>query len=142
MSRDQQNQIFSAAIEEAAMLLEKQGEFFPFALGLRPDESIAVFSAYDGDDCPPSSEVVAQLIGGLKQEALEKKIIASAITYEVNGTFDSSKGSQSAVCVAIEHTNLQPITCFQPFELEGSNYIGGEVIAQEGVANVFAAHNK
>ena len=119
------------------MLLEKQGEFFPFALGLRPNESIAVYSAYDGDECPRSSEVIAQLIGGLKQEALEQKIIASAITYEVSGTFDSSKGSQSAVCVAVEHANLSPITCFQPFVLEGSSFIGGEVIAQEGEANVF-----
>jgi hypothetical protein len=119
------------------MLLEKQGEFFPFALGLRPDESIAVYSAYDGDECPPSSEVIEQLIGGLKQEALKQQIIASAITYEVSGTFDPSKGNQSAVCVAVEHADLAPITCFQPFELEESRYIGGEVVAQEGQANVF-----
>ena len=137
MSRDQQNHVFSAALDEAVMLLEKQGDFFPFAMGLKPDDSIAVYSAFDGDECPQSSEVISQLIEGLRQEAINKNIVATAIAYEVSGTFEESKGKQRAVCVAVEHEASEPVTCFQPFELDGPNYIGGDVIAQQGDANVF-----
>jgi len=39
MASEQQNQLFTAAIDEATMLLEKQGEFFPFAFGMKQDGS-------------------------------------------------------------------------------------------------------
>ena len=74
MSKEQQNQIFSAAIDEAVMLLEKQGEFFPFAMALKPDETIAVYSAYDGEECPPSNQIINHLIEGLRQEVKNQNI--------------------------------------------------------------------
>jgi len=137
MANEQQNQLFAAAVDEAAMLLEKQGEFFPFALGMKQDGDIRVYSAFDGDECPASTEVISQLIDGLQQEAKSNKIIACAIAYEVSGQFGESTNSQSAICVALEHKSSTPITCFQPYELNESKYQGGNIVAQEGDSNVF-----
>jgi len=137
MASEQQNQLFTAAIDEATMLLEKQGEFFPFAFGMKQDGSITVYSAFDGDECPPSSNVISQLIDGLQQEAKKNKIIACAIAYEVNGSFGEPANSQSAICVALEHESSAPVTCFQPYELKESKYQDGNIVAQEGDSNVF-----
>lgn len=119
------------------MLLEKKGEFFPFAFAMKQDGNITVYSAFDGNECPPSSEVISQLIEGLQQEAKKNKIIACAIAYEVNGSFGESTNSQSAICVALEHESSVPVTCFQPYELKESKYQGGNIVVQEGDSNVF-----
>lgn len=106
-------------------------------MGLTDTGGIQVYSAFDGDDQPPSAEVIGHLTQGLRSEAENGNIVASAITYEVNATFDEDIGQQSAICVALEHISADPISCYRPFILEELDIQLGEIVAQKGQSNVF-----
>ena len=135
--REQMNVLLDEACRAALHLLEKNKEFYPFAVAMDPDGKIRHVAGYTGNEMPTSREVSEVLVEGLRRDAKAGKLLASALVQDVRIT-DSRTGAQTdAIQVALEHESDEPVTCFLPYSLSGEAVSQGEIAAERGQRTVF-----
>jgi len=101
VDQDLMDDLYSASIQAANELLLKNGEFFPFAHSVAPDEQIGIVAYHDGDDSPESQSVIDNLKLILSESAKAKEIVASAIAVDVRITDPTTGKPSDAVMVQV-----------------------------------------
>ena len=110
-ARADYDSLLNALMPFAEQMLKKHGEFFPFGAAVSPTGEVTAHATYDGNELPPSEEVIASLTKSFQSEAREGKIRAAGICYDgriIQGdkkvdaimmTMEHQSGNASKVCV-------------------------------------------
>ena len=133
--REELNELLNGALEVASELLEKDGEFEPFALALRNDGEILHLSNEDGDGETPPEDAVEALRAELREARADYRAVA--IVADVTLEDDDSQAVSSAVHVSMEHAVEAPVTCYVPYEFEGETLTLGDLVGEPGESAVF-----
>ena len=128
-SREETDSLLDNAVKAAIHFLEKNGEFYPFGVALRPDGRIALVASYDGKEHPKSDEVLALLYPGLKQGVRKDEYRAVAIVTDMKIRKTPSDEPKDALRIQIEHPNAAPVACYLPYRLEAGKFVQGELTA-------------
>jgi hypothetical protein len=83
MAHPDLDQLLNSLIPFAQQMLSKRGEFFPFGSAMTTDGKIEAHAAYDGNEQPPSQQLIDLLTQGFRQQASSRRIRAAAICYDV-----------------------------------------------------------
>ncbi len=79
VSREQLDELYAEILDMAVHLLEKSGEFFPIGMVVKADGQRTHVAFHDGNEHPPSLEVIAGLRAIFRTQAAEGTILASAL---------------------------------------------------------------
>lgn len=118
-------------------LLEKYGEFFPFGRAMKPDGEIVSVAGYDGDDQPPSQDVINLLKDGYRLAAKNGDYKATALFYDVRVIPPNSENKTDAIAAALDHKGNYSVVVYFPYKLVNSNVEFGEIFAEQGLNDVF-----
>jgi hypothetical protein len=94
-AQDDVDGLLNAALPFGQGMLEKHGEFFPYGVALNDDGESRMVAGYTGDEHPPSLEVLALLVDGLREH--RDGLRAAAIVSDVRTT------ESDAIRVELEH---------------------------------------
>ncbi len=118
-------------------LLEKYGEFFPYGGALTNNGEIVSVAAYDGDDQPPSQEVINLLKNGFRQAAKEGKYKATALFYDVRVISPSTNKKVDAIAVALDHKENYSVIVYFTYTIINTKVEFGEIFAEAGANDIF-----
>ena len=100
-SQDQLDELYSACLDMAAALLEKNGEFFPIAFELAADGQIRGIAVMEEDEQPPSQQVIDSLLYVLRERAASGAIMAAAMAVDIRVRQDPEAVPRDAVQVRL-----------------------------------------
>ncbi len=132
------NALLSAAVDVATDRLTEDSEFAPFGLAMQAEDAEILHLEPEEEEAIEDPEHVrALLIAGLREGALEGRYRAVAIVSDVTLEDDQGEPVTSAIHVALEHADDDPVTCIVPYELGEEAVELGELGAEPGEKNVF-----
>ena len=118
-------------------MLAKHGEFFPFAAMTAADGEIAAVAVDLGEEHPASDRVIEALTDALRARALDGRVRACGICSDaIVARADLER--TDAVCVTLEHEELEPVEVYLPYSKGPDGYAFGELFAIRGERRVFA----
>jgi hypothetical protein len=138
-AREEMDMLLDALLRFAQQMLEKHGEFHPFAAALDSAGELQLVAADSGEEQLDSSEVIELLYEGLTRQAVAGEIRAGGVCVDVRVTPPDSSEKTDAISVAIEHANSDPVEVFLPYATRrfgGARY--GALFAQAGTQRLFA----
>jgi hypothetical protein len=134
--REELNELLNGAVDVAAELLEKDGEFEPFALALRNDgEVLHLTSELEGDDGMEPERVVDSLRASLREARTGYR--ATAIVADVTLEDETDQAMTAAIHIAMEHALEEPVNCYIPYEFEGETLALADLVPEPGERFVF-----
>ena len=80
---EQLHRLYDHCLGFARKMLEKGGEFFPFAAEIGVDGKLAAVGYFDGNERPSPQDLYKSLIGLMRIRAESHQIIAAAIASDV-----------------------------------------------------------
>jgi hypothetical protein len=136
--REEMDTLLDVLLRFARQMLDKHGEFYPFAAAVSSRGEIEMVASDLGEEHPDSSVLIESLYEGLAGQAAADEIRAAGVCADVRVTAPESSDKTDAISVAIEHVTGDPVEVFLPYtkgRLRGVQY--GELFAQSGVGRVF-----
>lgn len=107
-AREDLDGLVNATLPFAQQMLERHGEFFPFAAAVTSDGAVELVGTDPGaDDRPASKDVLNQLVSGLRDRV--GGLRATALVADVRA------GESEAVRVELEHRDGQAICVLLPY---------------------------
>lgn len=135
MSRDDLNELLTSAVDVATDHIAESTEFAPFALAMQPDgEILQLESEGEGED---PEEVRSVLIEGLREGARSGRYKAIALVTDVTLEDDAGESIASAIHVALEHVDEQPVVCIVPYTIDNEQVELEDLVAEPGERVVF-----
>jgi hypothetical protein len=137
--RDEMDGVLDALLRFAQQMLDKHGEFYPYAAALDSSGEVQMVAADVGEEHPDSSELIELLYEGLTRQASAGQIRAAGVCADVRVNPPDSADTTDAIKIAIEHASSDPVEVFLPYvkrRFRGAQY--GELFAQAGTARVFS----
>jgi hypothetical protein len=137
--RDEMDTLLDALLPFAQQMIEKHGEFYPYAAALDTSGEIQMVAGYAGEEHPDSSDLIELLYEGLTQQSSAGEIRAAGVCADVRVTPPNSRDMTDAIRVSIEHASSDPIDVFMPYvrrKRRSPQY--GELFAQAGTARLFS----
>ena len=134
--KEESQELMYAVLPLAEKLLLQNGEFFPYGGAMTPEGKIVSVAAYNGNERPPSSEVIAMLQKEFKAGAKKKEYKATALVYDVRIQLKNGKPTD-AITIALDHEADYSVVVFLPYELKNNQLTFGEISAQAGDGNIF-----
>jgi hypothetical protein len=116
MAHPDLDELLNAVLPFAQQMLSKHGEFFPFGSAMSADGKVEAHAAYDGDEQPPSQQLIDLLTHGFRQQAAAGKIRAAAICYDVRTIPPGQSEKTDAICVSAEHQNGEAADVYLPYK--------------------------
>ena len=116
VSKEAQNEldeIFEKSINIAEYFLVKNGEFYPFAIGILLNGEISLIDMQESDDNPLSKVVILNLIKCIKEN--KNKYKAISIVSNVNIQQIENDGIE----ILIEHSEGIAMKMIAPYEIKG-----------------------
>ncbi|MEX6690171.1 hypothetical protein QTN47_21860 [Danxiaibacter flavus] len=99
-------------------LLKNYGEFFPIAMAVKNDGTLASVATYDGNEIPLSDDVIKSLKQALTEGYKKGDYVAGAIFYDVRVIEPITNEKKDAVAVLYESANENvAINYFYPYIL-------------------------
>ena len=99
----------------ATTLLEKNGEFYPFAGFLDSTGRFQQLAAYDGDEHPASAHVIEDLRRILQSSASQNHYRAIGLVYDVRVVPPGSRDKTDAVLIELEHQSGYRVNVYWPY---------------------------
>ena len=140
MAHPDMDLLLDEAIRAAIYFLEKNGEFFPFAITMSQSGEITHVQGYVGEEHPPSQDVIDLLQDGLKQRGANGELRATALISDVRVSLPDG-GAQDAVSVTVEHQDDEPVTGYLPYTKDGEGFGYGDLFAERAPRLVFPAQS-
>jgi hypothetical protein len=137
MSRDDLNQLLNGAVEVAADQLQESSEFAPFALAMQTEDGEILHLEPDEDDGQEPEQVRAMLVAGLRGGAMQGQYRAVAVVTDVTLEDDQGEPVSSAIHIALEHADEEPVTCIVPYEIGEEDLELADLVAEPGERLVF-----
>jgi hypothetical protein len=116
MAHPDLDRLLNAVLPFAQEMLAKHGEFFPFGASIASDGEIVCHGAYNGEEHPPSQELIDLLTQAFRQQAASGQIRAAALCYDVRTTPPGHVEKMDAICVSAEHENGESADVFLPYK--------------------------
>lgn len=130
-------ELMDAVLLLAEQLLSEQGEFFPYGGAMTPNGEIFSVAAYDGDEHPPSSEVISMLKRAFISASLSKTYKATALVYDVRVPLPETGEKSDAIAINLDHQSGYSVVVFLPYKVSEEGLIFGSIFAQAGEKDVF-----
>jgi hypothetical protein len=137
MSRDDLNELLNGAVELATDQLQEGSEFAPFALAMQTADGEILHLEPDEDDAQDPEQVRALLVAGLREGALQGQYRAVAIVTDVTLEDEQGDPVSSAIHVALEHTDEEPVSCLVPYEIGNEDVELADLMAEPGERVIF-----
>ena len=139
-ARQDYNALLEVLLPFAEQTLKKYGAFFPFAAAVSTTGEVSLHAAYDGDDKPPSDELIAMLVQAFQGEARSAKIRAIGICYDGRGVRNGKK--VAAIIISLEHlSGNASVTCLPYSKGLFGKYGFGEMTAAAEEPKIFVSAN-
>jgi hypothetical protein len=122
----------------ATKTLKEHGEFYPFGASLDQDGKLAMAMAYVGQEKPPSQPLIDMLHDEFRAAASRRKIIASAVVYDVRVTPPGTSTKIDAVAVELDHRDSYSVVVFIPYIIQDGTVNIREPFANKGEGRIFA----
>jgi hypothetical protein len=101
--------------EFAQQLLERQGEFNPFAMTMGMNGEIEIFVGDIGKRLPTGIELATFLLGAMRARAKQGDLRAWGTCLNVSARLPGYTGKVDAICCQLEHASARPVQIFVPF---------------------------
>jgi hypothetical protein len=138
MANPDLNQLLSSLLPFAERMLAKRGEFFPFAMAMKPNGEIETISVYEGDEHPAPETLIELTTQAFKQQAREGQIRAAGICYDVRTVPPGRSEKCDAVCTSLEHHTGESVDVYLPYEKDSRGNIQyGEMFATRRTPQFF-----
>jgi hypothetical protein len=108
-------ELMNFLIPSAQQFLKKSGEFYPFAASMTADGTIEANMSGTSEEYPKSDELISILIEAFRQEAVEGKLKATGICYDVGVILEGAKEKTDAICVWLEHVDGDAVKILLPY---------------------------
>jgi hypothetical protein len=135
---DEIQELLNILLPEAERLLNKDGEFYPYAMALDADGEPAPVIPPVDNGAPDVAAVLVALHEGLREQAAEGAIRASGIAADVTLTDPDSGETTDAVQVELDHADADPVDIYVPYESKPEGVQFGDLVAAQGREPVFA----
>jgi hypothetical protein len=122
----------------AEEMLNKNGEFYPYAATVAADGGVAAVATELGDEDPDVTDLLVTLHARLRGEAAEGSIRASGIAADVTLTDPDTGETTDAVQVELDHAEADSVDIYVPYETAGDSIKFGELVAAQGREPVFS----
>src|ERR1700722_18536202 len=99
MAHPELNQLLNALIPFAQQALAKHGEYYPFGSAINKDGVIVAHVTWDGDENPPSQQVIDTLTKDFQQQAAAGQIRAAGICYDIRTVVPGQSTKTDAICI-------------------------------------------
>src|SRR5947209_461638 len=116
MAHPDLDQLLNALLPLPQQMVSKRGEFYPFGSAMRTDGKIEAHAAYDGNEQPPSQQLIDLLTQGFRQQASSGEIRAAAICCDVRTMPPGQSEKTDAICVSAEHKNGEAADVYLPYK--------------------------
>ena len=101
LNQDQLDNLYSTCLDMAVDLLQKHGEFFPFACQLTRSGEIALVGVTGDDEQPPSQQVIDDLRVVLSAGAKSQAIASCAMAVDIRIRPDAHAEPRDAIQVRV-----------------------------------------
>lgn len=129
--------LMNAALPFAEEMLQKHGEFFPYGQALDTKGKVVSVAATNGQEHPPSAEIISLLKKAFIEGANSGRYKATALVYDARIQLPSTGAKSDAIAVSLNHRNDYSVVVFFPYRREGEKLVMGEVFANRGDGDVF-----
>jgi len=129
--------LMNSVLPFAEQMLSNYGEFFPFGGAMRPGGELVSVAGYDGDEHPPSSDLIRLIKEGFVEAARQGQFKATALVYDVRIKLPSANDKSDAIAVSLDHHDNYSIVVFFPYRIDSGKVIVGSAFAREGQADIF-----
>jgi hypothetical protein len=116
MAHPDLDNLLNAILPFAQQMLAKHGEFYPYGSTMTTDGQIVAQAAYDGDDRPPSQQLLDLMTQAFRQQAANGEIRAAGICYDVRTIPPGQTDKTDAIRVDLEHESGQSVSVFLPYK--------------------------
>jgi hypothetical protein len=116
MAHPDLDELLNAMLPFAQQMLSKHGEFYPFGSAMTAEGKIEMHAAYDGDEQPPTQQLIDLLTQAFREEASSGKIRAAAICCDVRTIPPGQSEKTDAICVSAEHQNGEAADVYLPYK--------------------------
>lgn len=122
----------------AEEMLEKNGEFFPFAGVVDSKGEIRFIAYWDGNDRPLSEDLIKTYQEKFKEQAAQKEIKASGLVYDAKIFPAGSSVKQDGIIVELDHQSDYSVIVYFPYTLDENKKLTiGQISASAGEARIF-----
>jgi hypothetical protein len=139
MSREDLDEILNEAIAFATFLIEKNGEFYPFAVIKDSQGNLKHFHHPTHEEFPTSEKLREGLFASLRHSAQRNEIVASAVVSNTSLTERSTLVAKSAIRLELESATDVAVTCYLPFAFADGSLKTEDLVAEAGRARTFRA---
>jgi hypothetical protein len=129
--------LMNSVLPFAKQMLTTHGEFFPFGGAMRPDGQLVSIAGYDGNQHPPSVDVIALMKNGFIAAARKGEYKATAIVYDARVKVPSTEEKSDAIAVSLNHRDNYSVKVLFPYKIDSRKLILGTAFAQKGEADIF-----
>src|SRR6266700_935200 len=137
MNREHLNSVLDEGLRFGVDLLERRGEFYPFAVIETFAGAVEHVQGLTGSEYPPSDDVLRVLRDRLRREALSGTMRACAIISDVRiRKRDTGKIAGDAIRADVEDIEEGAVTCFLPYSIIGGEVRTGTIRAEPASAVV------
>ena len=138
MPKEELDELLNDILPFAKKMLSEHGEFFPYGGAITTKGEIIHIGASDGDEHPPSQNLIDVLIESFQAQAKAGAYRATAIVFDVRVKPPSSDQKTDAVQINLDHADGLSVECFLPYQIKGKGeVVYGEMFAQKGAAQIF-----
>lgn len=123
MSEQDFSMLSRVMVQFAQELLQKQGEFYPFAATMDETGKVGVLGADIGIERPKTTELLTFLLQALRARAQQGGIRAYGICVNVGARLPGYSDNVDAICCQLEHVNARPVQIFVPFHRNERGYL-------------------
>jgi len=129
--------VLDEGIRVATRLLEKNGEFYPFAIVRHAEGELRHLEAGTNDEFPVSDRVIQLLQSGLRDGASTGKYKTTSIVSDVSMRDRVTGITTDAIRVDIDDCEEDPVTCYLPYTIKNTGIEWGNIVAEQGTLVIF-----
>ena len=129
--------LMESVLPLAEKLLSMHGEFFPYGGAMKPNGETVSLAASDGDEHPPSAELIKLFQASFKTAAENNEYKATALVYDTRVQLPESDEKSDAIAIALDHVTGYSVVVFIPYSISNKQLSYGDIFAQTGENNIF-----
>jgi hypothetical protein len=137
LGKQESQELMDSVLPFAEKMLSEHGEFFPYGGAMKPNGEIVSIGGDNGEEHPPSNELISLLKNAFKDSATSKVYKATALVYDVRVPLPGTGEKTDAIAINLDHVSGYSVIVFLPYSLKNDELKLGQIFAQAGSNDVF-----